>query len=914
MMTHTLYFEPHRDISTGGGAYVAPGATIEAGGDVVGRDKITHIHQGEDVAAKRAELRRIYLQWLANEVNRVPMREVDAQQDNAQADALRINLCDVYIGLNTTTQVEIEAKNQQANGQIRFFDDPPLSALEAMKQNRWAVLLGEPGSGKSTFVHHLIYMLCQHGLAANAQSAAQLQAFYAIWGQTHCDYLPVRVILRDFDAWLRSKAALPAKAQSRDLLDFVAENLKDAAKEAALVVVQDALATGKALLVLDGFDEVINHKQRLYVRDAITALAEDFDPRNRYILTCRTRSYEAPKREGQPDVRVGLFKAVFELARFNDKQIGNFVTAWYAELQRAERLDAKAAADKRNSLLPQLQKQEFNRMAGNPLQLTLMAWVHTEHTLPERRAQLYERATELLLWERESKKREKEGKQVETLERIAQTIADHRKEVRKVLAQAAFATHAQITLTDQENDREKLADVNESGLVGLLAGLKEDEQGEPDKAWGQRMVDAICQRSGLLARRSDHNLTFPHRTFQEYLAASHLIGERNYDDMVMDLLGPPEGLAVWREVILLAVGKDLYVDNQTGRERPERLARRLHQTGVQKRKLDLCVFAAELLYEVGVQTSKTKIDEGLIEQMRHYLQHKMLDKRTKVQDRAKAGNGLGRIGDPRFYGREGLYLPKDAWLGFVPIPAGPFVMGDDEEEDAEKPQHTCSVLTQDYYMARFAVTVAQWQAYCQHQQINPRDLNEVGNHPVVDVSWHEALAYTAWLEKMILSNRILGQSAVAALLRSGQWRLGLPSEAEWEKAARGTDGRIYPWGNTFDAKRANTDGTKIGTSSSVGLFVDGHSPYGCADMSGNVWEWTRSLWGENVDEPDFHYPYHLADDRENLNASDQVYRVVRGGSWIYRSRFARVAVRIGDLPANRNDLRGFRVVVVSAPV
>ena len=137
------------------------------------------------------------------------------------------------------------------------------------------------------------------------------------------------------------------------------------------------------------------------------------------------------------------------------------------------------------------------------------------------------------------------------------------------------------------------------------------------------------------------------------------------------------------------------------------------------------------------------------------------------------------------------------------------------------------------------------------------------NQPVVGVSWYECLAYCNW--KRATTNV--------------PYRL--PSEAEWEKAARGSDGRLYPWGDKFDASRLNIgEGDQfVWSTTPVGVYPTGVSPAGCLDMAGNVWEWTSSLWGKNVDKPDFKYPYQPDDGRENLEAGDESLRVLRGGSW-----------------------------------
>jgi formylglycine-generating enzyme required for sulfatase activity len=168
------------------------------------------------------------------------------------------------------------------------------------------------------------------------------------------------------------------------------------------------------------------------------------------------------------------------------------------------------------------------------------------------------------------------------------------------------------------------------------------------------------------------------------------------------------------------------------------------------------------------------------------------------------------------------------------------------------------------------------------------------------VSWHEALAYCTWLTQKL--RRWDGTpKPLATLLRHKGWVITLPSEAEWEKAARGADGRRYPWGEGRDPNRANCDDTGIGTTSAVGCFLGGASPFGVEDLSGNVWEWTRSLWKD--------YPYDPKDGREDLEVGGDVRRVVRGGAFFNSAVGVRCAFRHRHYPSTRDSYFGFRVVV-----
>jgi formylglycine-generating enzyme required for sulfatase activity len=148
-------------------------------------------------------------------------------------------------------------------------------------------------------------------------------------------------------------------------------------------------------------------------------------------------------------------------------------------------------------------------------------------------------------------------------------------------------------------------------------------------------------------------------------------------------------------------------------------------------------------------------------------------------------------------------------------------------------------------MARYPVTVAQFRAFAEasgYQQRDGSSQRGLSNHPVVSITLYDACKYCAWLTDRLRSWEGTPEP-LAILLRQEGWRVSVPSEAEWEKAARGREGRIYPWGDEPDPDLANYLDSGLNSTSTVGCFPSGASPYGVKELSGNVWEWTRSLWG-----------------------------------------------------------------------
>ena len=262
------------------------------------------------------------------------------------------------------------------------------------------------------------------------------------------------------------------------------------------------------------------------------------------------------------------------------------------------------------------------------------------------------------------------------------------------------------------------------------------------------------------------------------------------------------------------------------------------------------------------------------------------------------------FGDPSGFRSDAWFLPDDELLGFVEVSAGPFLMGSDPGIDplafdnewwpGARPQATVDVAA--FYVGRYEVTVAQFAAFVEETgyRTDPEAFQGPPDHPVAAVSWTDALAYARWLETT-LGEWPETPPELSRLLSDG-WRISLPTEAEWEKAARGSDGRIYPWGHEPRRDRANYQGR---STTPVGSFECPECPFGLFDMSGNVWEWTRSPYQA--------YPYNEANDREGLDA-DALW-VMRGGAFNDTERNVRTGIRGGADPGVRRPFIGFRLVI-----
>ncbi len=566
-------------------------------------------------------------------------------------------------------------------------------------------------------------------------------------------------------------------------------------------------------------------------------------PRCRILVTSRIYAYQ------NQEWNLGQDFQEATLAPFSAGQIRGFVAVWYQEVARRRGL----APDDARGKAALLERAIFSNdrllaLAERPLLLTLMASLHTWRggTLPEKRESLYAAAVDLLLarWESQRVVQGSGGEAVVIQRSLAEWLKVSQDRLRSALDELAFRAHA-----DQET-AEGTADVSEGDLLAALARVSSAAEANPTL-----LVEFLRDRAGLLLPRGVGVYTFPHRTFQEYLAARHLTADDFPAKLVALARQAPER---WREVLLLA-----------GAKAAGGTPASVWQLAAELSPLDPADEAAEpadhwgallagqLLAESASLERVSVAQEKQLAGLRTHLLSVMRGTALPTVERALAGRSLAKLGDPR------TEVTTLDGMELCFVPPGAFRMGSEDHEN-ERPAHDLDI-PYGYWIGRYTVTVAQFREYVEESREEPGDLDSLRgepNEPVVWVSWHEARRFCEWLTERWRRRGFLPQG----------WVVRLPSEAEWEKAARGgaevprelepravgeggvsnqdldsdlqtndRPARAFPWGEDFEADLANTGETGLNRTSAVGCFAASASPYGCEEMAGNVWEWTRSL-------------------------------------------------------------------------
>jgi len=762
----------------------------------------------------------------------------------AGSQPLSVALEKVYVSLTAIDKGTLSEKLDN----ISHVDSGVLTIAATLQRYRRLVIIGDPGSGKTTLLSYLTLTYARDKRDNQGAVHARLKIDDA-------NHLPILLPLRDLGRHLKEKHPKPGKDGSALLLDYLQEYYE----AQNIILPQDffipSLEGGKAILLLDGMDEVAEVSLRQRAARLIEKFAERY-PACRYVVTSRQVGYDGLS-------RIGAHFGLAKVRDFSPTEVRQFIHYWTyvveTTLAQSESPEVIRLADgQANKLIQAVDtNQRVADLAVNPLLLTVVALVHRYRAqLPERRSELYEEAVEVLLghWDEAkglSNELEFAGIKMDSGDR------------RSLIEPVAFWMH-------ERNRREIESDDLRALLMPAFKNMTRNEV-QANKGL-DNFLRVVNERSGLLIERGTGLYGFAHLTFQEYLAARALSDRKDALTFTLNHLLD----TWWREVILLQAG---YLSTQ-GKRRVSELINAIMNADP---KTELVphhhlLMASECLFDVGV----ARVEGDLLGEVRARLK-KHADspiqkgKKESVLQKVTAMNALARIDSGKFTSQHWKFpYGEPDW---VTIPAGLFWMGEGNElHQIELPE---------YRISRVPITNAQYAIYVKETNTKvahwrggevPKGLE---NHPIVCVSWPDAIAYCKWLRGKINKN------------------VTLPSEAEWEKAARGEkDKRAYPWGEWMDF-HANTAELGLNDTTPVDLFLNSLSPYGLLDMSGNVWEWTRSMYK--------HYPYEPTDGREDLHSRGD--RVLRGGSFNLPSGLGRCTSRRWLGPDDLLRYFGFRVVI-----
>jgi formylglycine-generating enzyme required for sulfatase activity/energy-coupling factor transporter ATP-binding protein EcfA2 len=833
----------------------------------------------------------------------VQLHMTSIDRESAKLGAAVLELHKVFTTLDVPADPDVEEAARRRQESPDAARDGRMPALQALSRrgNERLVLLGQPGSGKSTLVKYL--GLCLSG-AALGKAEANLDSLTE-QGWRLPPLLPILVVLREYAAKGLSK--------KHDLWAFIAAGLRDEGLAGCIQPLKDHLKEQGGILLLDGLDEVPEARDhREHLRKSILQFGRDF-PKARILVTSRPYAYQ------DPNWQLPEFNQT-TLLDFSPKQIESYVDRWYGV---AAPLDPNLGEERARQYAAQLNNQvklnpNLRELAPRPLLLALMVSLHRWRgggLLPERREQLYDESVNLLLdlWQRPKLLLDEQGLPRQEEKNALQELGIDAIALRRALSRLAFEAHR-----DQAEAENGTADIPHEKLVAALHQAVPKEK--RDQVPYQRIAGYVRDRAGLLEDRGEDVYGFPHRTFQEYLAAMHLKDQTDFPENIVRLVR--EDPVRWREATLLAGNstdtrlKWFLVEQLYERRPPPRADETVGETQWQG-----VFLAGQVLHDSGLLEDEAPFYAGSRDQVRQW--HKAILTRGALppRDRARAGDLLAEMGDDR----PGVLSCDEMPLCYVP--PGDFWMADEEKS---RQGRVLGILDKPYWLAQYPVTVAQFREFVRDSNHKPayedRPLAFPNNRPVVFVNWYDALAFCAWLDRRWRPHLPPG------------YRVTLPNEAEWEKAARGglavpaephvttvqslgatlaappavvdnpLPEREYPWGDepeapeaTGEPYRANNEAAAVGRATAVGSFPAGAGPLGGLDMSGNVWEWTRSYYDKKR-------PYRISTEYETTSLKNREPVLLCGGA--FWSDYIGCSARNGDVPGvHFYDAYGFRVAV-----
>ncbi|AGL15195.1 signal transduction protein [Actinoplanes sp. N902-109] len=423
-------------------------------------------------------------------------------------------------------------------------EDPTFDIQTALERYPRLIIVGDPGSGKSTFLRFIALTLAQCRLDRDDRRAAEQLSLQAP--------LPVPVLVSCWD--LAEHLRKVSRATLTAVIDFVAERLGETGWPVGVEEVERLLTDGEPVVLIDGLDEVPTEDGRRLVARLIDELVARY-PRNRYVVTSRIRAYTGGTTLGQGFSRC-------DIQPFGREERTAFLQNWVDQLFNVRRDGSSAvrnAAQELNSLSAAIETSSIRSLAVNPLLLTVIAIVHwNRKRLPEQRVDLYDECIDVLLGQRKEAERHQASRDTRVLdEAYSEERLDQRAWVRKRFAEIAYAI---LSHSDEEIDR--------GAVVELLEPhFRDSSSAGSSRALAERFLDRQELRSGLLVRRRMSSYRFVHLTFQEYLAAWFLAGRDLASTLTV--IAPHLRDPKWFEALQLLGGalanrSDEYLDRYVG--------------------------------------------------------------------------------------------------------------------------------------------------------------------------------------------------------------------------------------------------------------------------------------------------------------------------------------------------------------
>ncbi|MGD2089666.1 MAG: SUMF1/EgtB/PvdO family nonheme iron enzyme [Candidatus Aminicenantes bacterium] len=759
-----------------------------------------------------------------------------------KGEVITVSLPEVYIPIETRNpfyKEKIEKEDMVTEGFIRHgavvdherttkTDEPPAIDIEILMGRKKRILLrGEAGMGKTTLIKHLAYCI------TNGICPSSLRG-----------YLPVMVFLKDL--WLIYNEELQKTQKKIVFEDLMSLYLEKVKCNLTWETVSHYLDREKVLFLLDGLDEISEDLRKDLV-DIIAQFRFE-NKQNRFLLTGRPHGIagQALKRFGDD---------LHDIEPLDETKIKDFIKKWFRAVSGRARGRAEVTAQ---GMISDIRLNEhISLFTQNPLLLTAVCILYQDgKRIPDQRAELYHRIIDNLI-NRRFHHPAHPGKENEILEFLMALAFDAQQKNRKT--------------------------IETEDILEILRKIFPREKDERDNHYKRKILglfNEIEPGCGLFNCLSSGEIQFTHLTFQEFLAAKHMV----YMEIPWQQFLKKEW---WEETLLLYAGF-MSIDRKRASNDMVKLILTdyIEKEPEEKKRLRLQLLGARALCDF----HPTKRDEAVVSIARDHL-IRLVKSGAAPEDRFRAGELLGNLGDTRIKGDN-----------MVKVPAGEFIRGAKEYKNAKPVKH---IYLDDFMIGVYPVTNQEFERFvddkgyqreefwsedgwqwCREEKVTEpiwwHDRKWNGpNFPVVGVSWYEAAAYAKWLSK------ITGKP------------FRLPTEAEWEKAARGSDGKIYPWGNKNDENCCNSRESGIGRTSPVGIFPNGESVYRCHDMAGNVWEWCADWFDEKY--------YPKSPDKNPTGPTTGSLRVFRGGSWGNSAWLCRAAYRLDGRPAIRSADFGFRL-------